>query len=107
MRPPNGIVEKEVEEGIEPKSQVSIVFTGPFQYDGSHRVVIRALGDIVQTRLRDLVREELGGTYSIGAGGQLHRNAEQNLLVRLSSGAVTRTGWMNSSKGFLRVPLRT
>src|SRR5205085_1103280 len=28
--PPTGVVEKQVRRGIEPKSQVSIVFTGPF-----------------------------------------------------------------------------
>src|SRR6266545_5821789 len=33
IHPPAGVVEKQVRKGIEPKSQVSIVFTGPFQND--------------------------------------------------------------------------
>src|SRR3970282_1999804 len=31
IRPPTGIVERQVKSGIAPRSQVSIVFTGPFQ----------------------------------------------------------------------------
>jgi zinc protease len=72
-----GVVKKTVLKGIEPKSQAGIVFTGPFQYDAAHRVVMRALGDIVQTRLRDLVREELGGTYSISASPNYTKVPEQ------------------------------
>jgi hypothetical protein len=43
MHPPSGVVEKLVRRGIEPKSQVAIVFTGPFQNDEMHRVVVRAM----------------------------------------------------------------
>jgi zinc protease len=66
MHPPKGIVEKRVEKGIEPKSQTGIVFTGPFEYDQTQRVAINALALVLQTRLREALREELGGTYSVG-----------------------------------------
>ncbi len=66
VAPPAGIVEKSVSKGIEPKSRASVVFTGPFVYDQTQRVAIRALGLVMQTRLRDILREELGGTYSVG-----------------------------------------
>jgi len=66
-RTPKGIVEKKVEKGIEPKSQAAIVFSGPFEYDQAHRVAIRAMTEILQTRLLETIREELGGTYSITA----------------------------------------
>lgn len=86
IRPPKGVVQKTVMKGVEPKSQAGIVFTGPFQYDPQHRVVIRALGDIVQTRLRDLVREELGGTYSIGASASYTKVPEQMYSFRIQWG---------------------
>ena len=41
MRPPAGVVEREVRSGIAPRSQVSIVFPGPFQNDEQHRVIAR------------------------------------------------------------------
>jgi zinc protease len=86
IRPPRGVVQKTVMKGLEPKSQAGIVFNGPFQYDPQHRVVIRALSDIVSTRLRDLVREELGGTYSIGAGASYTRVPEQMYSIRIQWG---------------------
>jgi zinc protease len=62
-----GVVEKTVEKGIEPKSQQAIIFTGPFQWDQTQRIAIRAMGMVLSERLREAIREELGGTYSISA----------------------------------------
>jgi zinc protease len=63
IRPPKGVVEKTVLKGIEPKSRAAIVFTGPFQYDQEHRIAIRALGMVLDTKLREVLREDLSGTY--------------------------------------------
>jgi zinc protease len=67
VKTPTGIVEKKVEKGIEPKSRAAIVFSGPIVFDQTQRVAIRAMAEILQTRLREIIREELGGTYSISA----------------------------------------
>ena len=40
---------------------------GPFEYDEPHRVAFRAMSLVLQSRLLDAIREELGGTYSITA----------------------------------------
>ena len=86
-RPPKGVVEKQVEKGIEPKSQTALVFTGPFEYDESHRVAIRAMAHILQTRLLQVIREELGGTYSIsaGAGYQKFPDPEYSITIQFGS----------------------
>jgi zinc protease len=63
-----GVIEKKVEKGIEPKSRAAIVFSGPFVYDQPRRVAIRAMSEILQNRLMEVIREELGGTYGITAG---------------------------------------
>jgi zinc protease len=65
IKPPSGIVEKTVAKGIAPKSEVAIVFSGPFQYDDQHRTALRAMTLVLQSRLFDTIRQELGGTYSI------------------------------------------
>ena len=65
IRPPKGVVTKEVRKGLEPKSQTTMVFTGPFQYDRDHRNAIRAIGMVLEARLRDRLREQLGGTYGV------------------------------------------
>ena len=83
--PPKGVVERRVEKGIEPKSQASIVFTGPFQYDQAQRVAIRAMAMVLETRLREILREDLGGTYSVGASASYSKlpDPEYRVVDRL------------------------
>ncbi len=86
-RTPRGIVEKKIEKGVEPKSMAAIVFNGPFEFDQSHRVAIRAMSEILQTRLLEVIREELGGTYSITAsfGYQKLPNQEYSITIQFGS----------------------
>jgi zinc protease len=65
IRPPAGVVEKQVKSGIAPRSQVSIVFTGPFQNDEQHRVIAQAMADTLAGNLQRTLREDLGGTYGV------------------------------------------
>src|SRR5262249_32070978 len=62
---PTGKIEKAINIGIAPKSNVAIVLTGPFQYDASHKLAMRAVNLLLQSRLFDTIRQDLGGTYSI------------------------------------------
>jgi zinc protease len=67
IAPPTGVVDKTIQMGIAPKSQVAIVFSGPFVYDDAHRLALRTMTLLLQSRLLDTIRQELGGTYSITA----------------------------------------
>ena len=63
------MVEREtVNKGQEPRSQTAITFFSDTGLDEleSHR--LRAATTVLQMRLRDVLREELGGTYSVGVG---------------------------------------
>ena len=82
-----GVVERRVEKGIEPQSRAALVFTGPFQYDQTARVAIRALGDVLETRLRETLREDLGGTYgvSVSAGYAKIPIGEYGLRIMFSA----------------------
>ncbi len=73
ITPPKGIVEKTVRKGIEPKSHAVIVFTGAFPYDSTHQVTLDALSVILETRLRESLREALSGTYGV----QVEANASK------------------------------
>ena len=66
VRYPSGVVEKRVEKGFEPQSRAAVVFTGAFSQEPKQRVYIRALADVLSARLREKLREDLGGTYSVG-----------------------------------------
>ena len=87
VRPPRGVVERRVEKGIEPKSQTSLVFTGPFQYEPARRVAIRAMAMAIETRLREVLREDLGGNYSVGVGAGYSKVPRPEYSVSISFGS--------------------
>ena len=82
-----GVIEKKVEKGIEPKSLNAIIFSGAFEHDQMHRIAIRAMSEVLQMRLLETIREELGGTYSINvsAGYQRIPNPEYSITIQFGS----------------------
>ena len=70
------IVDKTVEKGIAPKSEVAIVFSGPFEYDDAHTLALRTMTLVLQSRLLD--------THPPGARRNLqhHRHSETRRSFR-------------------------
>jgi zinc protease len=68
-RPPKGVIQKTVHKGIEQKSQVEIVFTGPFDWSQANRYTLNSLSSALEIRLREILREEKGGTYGVSVSG--------------------------------------
>lgn len=66
IRPPAGVIRKEVRKGQEDKSEVRMVFTGPFDWSRQNRYDIAALAALLRIKLRETLREDLGGTYGVG-----------------------------------------
>jgi zinc protease len=87
MRPPTGVIRKTVHRGIEPKSQTQIVFTGPFEYTTAERYTIRALASALQLRLREVLREGLGGTYSASVSSGYARDPRAEYTFRINFGS--------------------
>ena len=87
MKRPAGVVERRVEKGIEPKSHANVIYHGPFEWTQEERIAIRMLAEILQNRLRESLREELGGTYSVSAGASYTRipRPEYTLSVDIGS----------------------
>ncbi len=83
IRPPTGVVEKTVEKGIAPKSQVAIVFSGPFEYDDAHVLALRAMSLVLQSRLLETIRQQLGGTYSITATPDADKFPRPQYVLRI------------------------
>ena len=73
VRPPRGVVERVVKQGIEPKSRTLLLFTGPMDVNRAEAVALTAMAEVLQTRLRDAIREDLGATYNIAAGASASR----------------------------------
>ena len=87
VRPPADVVVKRVEKGVEPKSLSAIAFTGPFEFDQTHRVAIRAMAEILQRRLLETIREDLGGTYSINANATYEKVPSPTYSITIRFGS--------------------
>jgi zinc protease len=83
ITPPTGVVKKTIEKGIAPKATVAIVFSGPFEYDDANRAALRAMVLVLQSRLSDTIRQELGGTYSITASPDMEKFPTPTYSVRI------------------------
>src|SRR5262245_14453193 len=86
-RPTNDLVVKRAEKGVEPKSISAIVLSGPFEYNQTNRVAIRAMSEILQRRLLETIREELSGTYGINATPSYQRNPNAEYAITISFGS--------------------
>jgi len=78
-----GKVEKTVTLGIAPKSNVAIVLSGPFAYDATQSLKMRTVGLLLQSRLFDTIRQDLGGTYSITANVDAQKLPRPEYAVRI------------------------
>jgi zinc protease len=65
IRPPTGVVNRVVKKGAEPKARTALVFTGPFEYTRKNRYQLSALSELLNIKLREALRENLGGTYGV------------------------------------------
>jgi zinc protease len=85
--PPPGVVVKTVRKGIEPKGQTEIVFAGDADWSPESRHAMDSLVEYLRIRLRETLREDLGGTYGVRVAGWLQRWPDEEYEVRLGFGA--------------------
>ena len=71
LEPPDGVVEFEVRKGLEPKSQVQMMFHGEAEYSLESLHLASSLGQALRLRLREVLREDLGNTYGVSVGSAL------------------------------------
>ena len=84
MHPPDSVVEKQVKSGIEPRSQVSIVFSGPFPNDEQHRVIASAMAETLGGNLQRTLREDLGGTYGVSVEPDFQKRPTQEYRLSIN-----------------------
>jgi zinc protease len=73
IRPPSGKVDKVITKGADPKSVVNIVFTSPVVYNAAEAYALRSLGDVMDIKLVEQLREEKGGVYGVSASGDIRK----------------------------------
>jgi zinc protease len=86
VHPPPGVVERQVVKGVDPRSQVAIVFTGPFQNDQLHRLLLKTMSQMLGGKLQRTLREDLSGTYDVSVEPTFskHPTAEYQIAIGFS-----------------------
>jgi zinc protease len=70
---PEGVIVDEVRAGIEPKSQVVLIFHGDYDWSRNNNYLLQSLADSLRIRLREVLREDESGTYGVGVGANFER----------------------------------
>jgi zinc protease len=83
IRPPKGIVNKNINKGSDPKSIVSIYFTDTATYNSDEAYWLRSLEDLLNIRLIEMLREEKSGVYSVGAKASMSRIPYNNYSISI------------------------
>ena len=87
MDPPAGVIDKVVHKGIEPQSRTRIIYAGDAEYSPEENMAISALADVLDIRLRELLREDLGGTYGVGVSGSVSYRPDEEYRLSISFGS--------------------
>ena len=62
-----GGLRETIRNNPEPQSFTYLIYSGPFEYNIKNRLDYLILGESLNIHLNEVIREELGGVYSIGA----------------------------------------
>jgi len=88
LRPVKGVIKREVYSGAEPKSTVSLTFTGEAPFSELEQMRLQALVEVLNIRFIEVLREQLSLIYGGSASASLGRLPYQNytLSVTLPTG---------------------
>jgi zinc protease len=87
IRAPDGVVRRTVRRGLEPKARTQIVFHGPMRFDRDEVYALNSLAEVLQIRLREVLREDLGGTYGVGVSASGSGEPREEFRVAIGFGA--------------------
>lgn len=88
IRFPSGVVESTVRLGREPRAETQIAFAPPDDLDFRREsTLMTAVTQVLERRLREVLREDLGGTYGVGVGIMSFLEDEPTYMPALSFGS--------------------
>lgn len=83
---PKGQVKHVLNRGIEPQAMISLRINDDFDFNYRNRMLARSMMEIFSIKLRELIREDLGGTYSPSAYITFSKYPEAEYSVRIGFG---------------------
>jgi zinc protease len=73
LRPAKGPLKKEVKKGTEQKSLIRMFWQGETKYTEEEQFRVQALAELMNIKIIETLREELGGVYGAGMYGTLNK----------------------------------
>jgi zinc protease len=86
IRKVKGVVKKEFKLGTEPKASVSIEMHGPQKWTRNDDRDMSILSNVLSIKLRETLREDMGGVYGVRARGHISRSPWQERDFAVSFG---------------------
>jgi zinc protease len=81
VRPVKGIVNANVKKGKEPQSIITVTWAGETEYNRDEALALRGLIEVLNIKVIEKLREELGGMYSGGLNGAVTKRPYVNYTV--------------------------
>ncbi|HPG37912.1 MAG TPA: insulinase family protein [bacterium] len=83
---PQGTIAKTIYKGIEPKSRVGLVICGNYKWSMQNVYDIESLTDLLRIKLREVLREDMSGTYGVNVGNTASRLPREEYRFSISFG---------------------
>lgn len=83
---PSSKIEKIVHKGIEPKATVVYSFNGKMNFNRKEEHLLESLIDVLNIRLREVLREDKGGTYGVSVNQQMNKYPNPEFLININFG---------------------
>jgi zinc protease len=82
-----GQIDKTVKKGMAPQANTLVILAGDTPWTRAEAHAIESLGDLLEMRLNERLRENLGGTYSVGVNAGMSRRPKEewNVMVQFGS----------------------
>jgi zinc protease len=82
-----GRIDKTVRKGVAPQSQTALLLAGSDTWSREQAYLLSSLGEVLEMRLNDRLREALGGTYSVGVSTAFSRRPRHEWQVAINFGS--------------------
>lgn len=80
-------IRQTMKKGLEPISQVHMFwFFDDFEYTYANRHQVQSMSSALRVRLREVIREEKGGTYSISMGPRMEHRPDERIQLQVIFG---------------------
>jgi zinc protease len=82
LRPIKGITDVAIKRGKEPKASIRLFFEGETTYNRDNRLQLAALVEVLNIKITEKLREDLGGIYTGGFNGGVYQRPYEHYIVQ-------------------------